>query len=66
MRSSRQNDKSEQWVMHWAVKDEVLRSILGSKKQKFWFHLYLYLLYWLSIQVCLIINQFTIKSKTPI
>ena len=29
MRSSRQIDKLEQWVTHSAVKDEVLRSILG-------------------------------------
>ena len=39
MRSSRQNDKLEQWVMHRAVKDEVLGSILGSNKQKVFFHL---------------------------
>ena len=39
MRSSRQNDKLEQWVMHTAAKDEVLGSILGSKKQKAFFHL---------------------------
>ncbi len=29
MRSRRQIDKLEQWVMHRAVKDEVLGSILG-------------------------------------
>ena len=34
MRNSRQNDKLEQWVMHTAVKDEVLGSILGSNQQK--------------------------------
>ncbi len=34
MRSSRQNDKLEQWVMHRAVKDEVLGSSNGSNKQK--------------------------------
>ena len=39
MRNSRQNDKLEQWVMHTAVKDEVLGSILGSNKQKNFFHL---------------------------
>ena len=39
MRSSRQNDKLEQWVMHTAVKDEVLGSILGSNKPKNFFHL---------------------------
>ena len=32
MRSRRQIDKYEQWVMHRAVKDEVLGSILGSNK----------------------------------
>ena len=37
MRSSRQNDKLEQWVMQTAVKDEVLGSILGSNKQKVFF-----------------------------
>ena len=30
-RSSRQNDKLEQWMMHRAVNDEVLGSILSSK-----------------------------------
>ncbi len=34
MRSSRQNDKFEHWVMQTAVKDEVLGSMLGSNKQK--------------------------------
>ena len=36
MRNSRQNDKLELWVMYKAFKDEVLGSILGSKKQKFY------------------------------
>ena len=39
MRRSRQKDKLEQWVMNWAVKDEVLRSILRSDKQKIIFPL---------------------------
>ncbi len=39
MRSNRQNDRLEQWVMHKAVKDEVQGSNLGSKKQKVFFHL---------------------------
>ncbi len=39
MRSSRQNDKLEQWVMHRAVKDEVQGSILGSNKQIGFLHL---------------------------
>ena len=39
MRSSRQNDKSEQWVMHRDVKDEVLGTILGSINLKVFFHL---------------------------
>ena len=39
MRRSSQNDKLEQWVMHWAVKDVVLGSILGSNKQKVFFDL---------------------------
>ena len=38
-RRSSQNDKLEQWVMHRAVKDEVLGSILGSNKQKVFFDL---------------------------
>ena len=37
MRKGGQNDKLEQWVMHTAVKDEVLGSILGSNKQKVFF-----------------------------
>ena len=36
-RRSSQNDKLEQWVMHRAVKDLFLRSILGSNKQKVFF-----------------------------
>ena len=38
-RRSSQNNKLEQWVMHRAVKDEVLGSILGSNKQKVFFDL---------------------------
>ena len=34
MRGSRQTNKLEQWVMHRAVKNEVLGSILGSYIQK--------------------------------
>ena len=41
MKSSRLNDKLEQWVMHTAVKDVVLGSILGCNKQKVFFHLQL-------------------------
>ena len=37
MRSSRQIDKLEQLVMHRAVKNEVLGSILRSNKQSFFF-----------------------------
>ena len=39
MRSNKQNNNSDQWVMLTAVKDEVLGSILGSSKQKVFFHL---------------------------
>ena len=39
MRRSSQNDKLEQWVMHRAVKDDVLGSILGCNKQKVFFDL---------------------------
>ena len=39
MRRSSQNDKLEQWVMHRAVKDVVLGSILGSNRQKVFFDL---------------------------
>ena len=38
-RRSSQNDKLEQWVMHRAVKDEVLGSILGSNNQNVFFDL---------------------------
>ena len=38
-RGSNQNDKLEQCVMHRAVKDDVLGSILGSNKQKVFFDL---------------------------
>ena len=65
MKSSRQNDKLEHWVMHRDVKDEVLGSILGSNKQKVFFHLQLSLLHRLSIKVCSIINLFTNKSRNP-
>ena len=39
MRSSRQIDKLQQWVMHRVVKDEVLGSILGCNNQKDFFDL---------------------------
>ena len=39
MRSRRKNDKLEQWVMHQAVKDEVLGLNLDGNKQKVFFHL---------------------------
>ena len=66
MRSSRQSDKSDQWVMRRVVKDDVLGSILGSNKQKVFFHLYLYLLYRFSVPICFIINQFTLKTRNPL
>ena len=37
MRNIRKNDKIEHWVIHRAVIDEVLGSILGSNKQKIFF-----------------------------
>ena len=63
MRSSRQNDKLEQWVMHTAVKDVVLGSILGCNKQKVFFHLQLSVLYRLSNPICFTIDHFPIRSK---
>ena len=63
MRSSRQSDKSEQWVIRWAVKDEVLGSILGRNKQKVFFHLQLYLLHRLCIPTCFNNNQLSIRSR---
>ena len=39
MKKSWQNDNLEQFVMHTALKQEVLGSILGSNKQKVFFHL---------------------------
>ena len=39
MTRCRQIDNLEQWVMHWAVKDEVPGSILRSDKQNVFFHL---------------------------
>ena len=56
-------DKLEQWALHRAVKDEIKGSILGSNKQKVFFHLKLSLLYRLSIPICFIINQLKIKSR---
>ncbi len=38
IRSSRQNEKLEQWLMHWAVKDEVKGMNLGSNTLKVFFH----------------------------
>ncbi len=66
MRCSSRNDNLEQWAMHRAVKDEVMGSILGSNKQKVFFHLKLSLLYRLSIPICFIINQLKIKSENPL
>ena len=63
MRNSRQNDKLEQWVMHTAVKDVVLGSILGSSKQKVFFHLLLSVLYRLNNPICFTIDHFSIRSK---
>ena len=34
MRRNKQKDKLEQWLMNWAVKDEVVGSILPCNKQK--------------------------------
>ena len=65
IRSSRQNDKLEQWVMQTAVKDVVLGSILGSNKQKVFFHLKLSALYRLSNPICFIIDHFTVRSRNP-
>ena len=39
MRRSRQKNKLKQWVMNWAVKVEVLGSILRSDEQKIIFPL---------------------------
>ena len=66
MKKSWQNDNLEQCVMHTALKDEVLGSILGSNKQKVFFHLYLCLLYRLSNPICFIIDHFTFRSKNPL
>ena len=52
--------------MHWAVKDEVKGSILGSNKQKVFFHLKLSLIYRLSIPNCFFINQLKIKSRNSL
>ncbi len=62
MRNSRQNDKLKQWVMHRAVKDDVLGSILGCQIQKS-FPSLKSLLYNLRIPICFIINQLTIHSR---
>ncbi len=62
MKSSRQNDKLEQWVMHTAVKD-VLESFLGCNKQKVFFHFQLSVLYSLSNPICFPIDHFSIRSK---
>ena len=39
MKRSSQIDKLELWVMHRAVKDEVMGSMLGSNKQIVFFHI---------------------------
>ena len=49
-----------------AVKDEVLGLVLGSNKQKAFFHLQLSLLYRLSINICFIIDHITIRSRNPL
>ena len=65
MRSSRQNDKLEQWVMQTAVKDVVLESILGSNQQKVFFHLKLSAFYRISNPICFIIDHFSVRSRNP-
>ncbi len=66
VRSSRQNYKLEQWVMDRAraVKDEVQGSIFGTKKKVFLL-VYFFLLYRLSIPMCYMTNQLTIKGTIP-
>ena len=49
----------------YPFKDNVLGSILGCKKTKSFFPPFLSLLYRLSIQISLIIDQFTVKRKNP-
>ena len=39
MRRNWHNDKLEQWVMNWAVKDDVPGSILSCDNQKVFFNL---------------------------
>ena len=51
--------------MHTVVKDEVVALVLGSKKVKGYFHVKLSLLYILSIPLCFMIDQLTIKSRNP-
>ena len=41
MKRSRQKNKLKQWVMNWAVKVEVLRSILRSNEHKIIFPLFI-------------------------
>ncbi len=64
MKSSRQNDKFEQWVMYRAVKDKVLRLILGNKKRKV-FSLFIYLYHTASafLSVSLLITL-QLKAET--
>ena len=64
MRISRQNDKLKQWVMHRAVKHDVLGSILGCQKQNFFslFNSHYYTTYaFLSVSL-LISLQFTAET----
>ena len=58
MRNSRQNDKLDQLVMHTALKDVVLGSILGSNQQKV-FSTFVYLCYTdkAFLSVSLVINS---------
>ena len=66
MRCSSRNDKLEQWAMNRAVKEEVMRSILGSNKRKVFFHLKLCLFLTISFPICFFINQLKIKSRNPL
>ena len=63
IRSSRQIDKLEQWIMNRAVKDEVLGSILGSNKKSFFEPLIVSVLLIKHLSL-FHYKQFTIKRKT--
>ncbi len=64
MTSRCQNDKIEQWVMHWSFKHEVLGAILRRKNKKF-FRFLIVSDDLIKLSYLLHDDQLTILSKNP-